>query len=114
VPAGLQPVTSSGSGPFGHFRAHTRCHSTNMRDSVMRDQVVGRDAELQATSAFLRAMAGGPAGLVFAGEPGIGKTTLWRHVIGQARRGRSIGVVSARPVAADARYGYAVLEDLGR
>jgi predicted ATPase len=83
-----------------------------MRDSVMRDQVVGRDAELQATSAFLRAMAGGPAGLVFAGEPGIGKTTLWRHVIGQARRGRSIGVVLARPVAADARYGYAVLEDL--
>ena len=80
----------------------------------MHDQVVGRDAELQATSAFLRAMAGGPAGLVFAGEPGIGKTTLWRHVIGQARRGWSIGVASARPVARDARYGYAVLDDLFR
>ncbi|MDR2987337.1 MAG: AAA family ATPase [Nocardiopsaceae bacterium] len=83
-----------------------------MRDLVMRDQIVGRDAELQATSAFLRDMAGGPAGLVFTGEPGIGKTTLWRHAIGQARHDRSIGVLSARPVAADARYGYAVLGDL--
>lgn len=43
----------------------------------MSDQVVGRDEDLRAASAFLQAVATGPAGLVFAGEPGIAKTTLW-------------------------------------
>jgi len=77
----------------------------------MLDQVVGRDQDLRAASAFLDAVATGPAGLVFAGEPGIGKTTLWTHVIGQARD-RSMTVLSARPVAAEARLAFAVLADL--
>ena len=77
----------------------------------MLDEVVGRAAELRAASAFLRAAATGPAGLVFAGDPGIGKTTLWSHVIGQARE-RSVAVLSARPVGAEARLAFAVLADL--
>jgi DNA-binding CsgD family transcriptional regulator len=77
----------------------------------MFEQVVGRDEDLQAASAFLRAVAVGPAGLVFAGEPGIGKTTLWDHVIGKARD-RSMAVLSARPAAAEARLAFAVLADL--
>jgi DNA-binding CsgD family transcriptional regulator len=83
-----------------------RCHS-----SIMFDQVVGRDEDLRAASWFLRAVTTGPAGLVFAGEPGIGKTTLWTHVIGQALE-RSMAVLSARPVAAETRLAFAVLADL--
>ncbi len=77
----------------------------------MSDQVVGRDEDLQAAAAFLGAMAARPAGLVFAGEPGIGKTTLWTYVIGQARE-RSMEVLSARPAAAEARLAFAALADL--
>ena len=79
----------------------------------MLDEVVGRDAELAAASAFLQALAtmASPAGLVFAGEPGIGKTTLWAHVLGQARD-QAMTILSARPVAAESRLGFAVLADL--
>ena len=75
------------------------------------DHVVGRTADLQAASEFLAAVATAPAGLVFAGEPGIGKTTLWTQVIGQARD-QGMTVLSARPVAAEARLAFAVLADL--
>ena len=77
----------------------------------MRDEVVGRDRELEAASAFMEAMVRGPAGLVFAGDPGIGKTTLWMEVLERARE-RSLLVLSARPVAAEARLAFAALADL--
>src|SRR5258708_15677356 len=77
----------------------------------MFDEVVGRARELEAVSAFLEAMAGGPAGLIFAGEPGIGKTTLWMEALARARE-RSLMVLSARPVAAEARLAFAALADL--
>jgi DNA-binding CsgD family transcriptional regulator len=77
----------------------------------MLDEVVGRDRELEAASAFMEAMVRGPAGLVFAGEPGIGKTTLWTEVLERARE-RSLLVLSARPVAAEARLAFAALADL--
>jgi DNA-binding CsgD family transcriptional regulator len=76
----------------------------------MLGKVVGRDRELAAASAFLDAMARGPAGLVFAGEPGIGKTTLWLEVIQRAREHST--VLSTRPVAAEARLAFAALADL--
>jgi DNA-binding CsgD family transcriptional regulator len=72
---------------------------------------VGRDREMEEVAAFLAAMARGPAGLVFAGEPGIGKTTLWREALQRARE-RSLIVLSARPVAAEARLAFATLADL--
>src|SRR6266702_6934256 len=77
----------------------------------MLDEVLGRDRELQAASAFLEAMVRGPAGLVFAGEPGIGKTTLWMGALERARE-RSLMVLSARPVAAEARLAFGALADL--
>jgi MoxR-like ATPase len=39
-------------------------------------EVVGREAELEAIDRFLGSEAG--RALVLEGEPGIGKTTLWR------------------------------------
>src|SRR5258708_22266319 len=77
----------------------------------MFDEVVGRARELEAVSAFLEAMAGGPAGLIFAGAPGIGKTTLWMEALARARE-RSLMVLSARPVAAEGRLAFAALADL--
>ncbi len=74
-------------------------------------KVAGRDQELEAASAFLEAMVRGPAGLVYAGEPGIGKTTLWMETIARARE-RSVTVLSARPVLAEARFAFAGLGDL--
>src|SRR6266699_3723380 len=77
----------------------------------MSGKVVGRDRELEAASAFMAAMKRGPAGLVFAGEPGIGKTALWLEVCERARE-RSMMVFAARPVAAEARLAFAALADL--
>src|SRR5262245_58044380 len=77
----------------------------------MLDEVVGRDRELEAVSAFLAAVARSPACLVLAGEPGIGKTTLWLAALKRAR-GRSMTVLSARPVAAEGRLAFAALADL--
>ncbi|HYS31818.1 MAG TPA: AAA family ATPase [Streptosporangiaceae bacterium] len=77
----------------------------------MSGKIVGRDRELEAASAFMAAMKRGPAGLVFAGEPGIGKTTLWLEVCERARE-RSMMVFAARPVAAEARLAFAALADL--
>jgi DNA-binding CsgD family transcriptional regulator len=74
-------------------------------------KVVGRASEFAAASAFLRAVVDGPAGLVFAGEPGIGKTTLWTQVLGRARD-LSMIILSARPAAAEARLAFAGLADL--
>jgi predicted ATP-dependent serine protease len=77
----------------------------------MLDEVVDRDRELEAASAFMQAIVHGPAGLVFAGEPGIGKTTLWTEALERARE-RSLMVLSTRPVAAEARLAFAALADL--
>lgn len=77
----------------------------------MRDEIVGRDHELQAASVFLDAIMRGPAALVYAGDPGIGKTTVWMGTLERARE-RSLLVLSARPVAAEAGLAFAALADL--
>lgn len=73
--------------------------------------IVGRDGELEAAAEFFDGLKGGSAALVFAGEPGIGKTTLWMEAVERARAG-SVMVLSARPVAAEVRLAFAALADL--
>jgi DNA-binding CsgD family transcriptional regulator/tetratricopeptide (TPR) repeat protein len=73
--------------------------------------VVGRDRELAAAAEFFQRLEGGPAGLVYVGAPGIGKTTLWTEALERARE-LSLPVLSARPVAAEAKLAFAVLADL--
>ena len=48
--------------------------------------IIGRDAELQAISAFLEPKAESRA-LLVEGDAGIGKTTLWRWGVRQSRAG---------------------------
>ncbi len=71
---------------------------------------VGRAPELAKVDEFLEGQAGSRA-LVLAGEPGIGKTTLWEASIDAARR-RGMRVVSTRASGAEARLAFAGLIDL--
>jgi DNA-binding CsgD family transcriptional regulator len=47
--------------------------------------VIGREAERARVDAFAEAVPHGVQALVIRGEPGIGKTTLWRHAVEQCR-----------------------------
>lgn len=78
----------------------------------MDDRVLGRDAELDTVSRFLADVAGGPRVLLIDGEPGIGKTTLWRVAVDDLGRDRT--VLTAQPAAAEASLPYATLADLLR
>jgi DNA-binding CsgD family transcriptional regulator len=77
----------------------------------MRGSIIGREAELAAADDFIASLERGPAGLVFAGEAGIGKTTLWGEVV-DAARASSLTVLSARPAEIETGLGFAALTDL--
>jgi DNA-binding NarL/FixJ family response regulator len=73
-------------------------------------RIVGRETELGALDGFLD--PGGPQGaFVLAGEPGIGKSTLWEAGIDLARR-RGFRVLSTRGSGAETRLSFAGLIDL--
>jgi DNA-binding CsgD family transcriptional regulator len=74
-------------------------------------EIVSRDVELASLHAFIGAVEGGPAALVFEGEAGIGKSTLWRAGV-EAARARDFHVLSSRPVEAERGLAHAGLGDL--
>jgi DNA-binding NarL/FixJ family response regulator len=71
---------------------------------------IGREREIAALDEFLAARASVQA-LVLAGEPGIGKTTLWEAGIAAARE-RGVRVLSTRANGAEAQLSRAGLIDL--
>jgi DNA-binding CsgD family transcriptional regulator len=73
--------------------------------------VIGRDEELGLIQAFLAAVEQGPAALVLAGEPGIGKTLLWETGVAEAGQ-RFARVLACRGVAAEAALSFSGLSDL--
>ena len=78
---------------------------------ALRGDVVGRDREFVAAGEFLDGLDMGPAALLFAGEPGIGKTTLWRATV-ELEKSRGCHVLTAQPAEAEAQLAFAVLADL--
>jgi len=74
-------------------------------------QVVGRERELAAVTAFVESIGGGPRALLLEGEAGIGKTTLWLGAV-RAAEDRGCRVLQARPAESEAKLSYAVLADL--
>lgn len=60
---------------------------------------------------FLERVQQGPEALLFEGEPGSGKTTVWLAARAAAAE-RGFRVLTARPSAAEARLSYASLADL--
>jgi predicted ATPase len=77
--------------------------------AVTLPEVVGRDEELAGVAAFLDGDF--PAALVFAGEAGIGKTTVWRAGLDRARE-RGVRVLVCRPAESEALLSFAGLADL--
>jgi hypothetical protein len=73
--------------------------------------VIGRDAELDFVQGFLDEVCTGPAGLVLSGEPGIGKTILWRVGVEEARR-RLGHVLTCRAAEAETALSFAGLSEL--
>ncbi len=71
----------------------------------------GRDAELAEVDAFLGELRSGSAGLTLEGEPGIGKTTIWRECVRRART-QGVLVLACRPAAAEAKLSFAGVADM--
>ena len=77
----------------------------------MLDHVVGRADELAAIARFLDGVTAGPAALVLRGDPGIGKSVLWRAGCAEARRG-GIRTLVCRPSESEATMSFTALADL--
>ncbi|MGH2557282.1 MAG: ATP-binding protein [Actinomycetota bacterium] len=75
------------------------------------EPIVGRDDELATVSRFLDSVAEGPATLFLHGEPGIGKTTIWKEAVAAARR-NDFRILACRPVQSETRLSYGGLGDL--
>jgi predicted ATPase len=73
--------------------------------------IFGRRDDLSSIERFVEAVWDGSAGLVIAGEAGIGKTTLWHAALRAAQR-RGYRVLVARPSESEARLSYSGLGDL--
>ena len=79
--------------------------------ALARGTIVGRDAELAAIASMLRDSTTAQSGVVLEGEPGIGKTTVWRHGVELARE-LSFPVLTSWPAETEAALPYAALGDL--
>jgi predicted ATPase len=77
----------------------------------MEEGLLGREAELAAIDALLDSAGSGFAALVLEGEPGIGKTTVWREGVRRAE-GRGFRVLSCRPAEAEAMLSFSALADI--
>jgi DNA-binding CsgD family transcriptional regulator len=75
------------------------------------EHVVGRRQELAAIDRFFEVLPAGGSALVFAGDAGVGKTTLWEHALVKARS-RGLGVAVTRAAAAESSLSFAGLADL--
>jgi DNA-binding CsgD family transcriptional regulator len=72
---------------------------------------VSRSGERQAVDDLLGAAGMAPSALVIAGEPGIGKTTLWLYGVERARE-HGFRVLSTRADEAESVLAYAAVADL--
>ncbi len=73
--------------------------------------LIGREAERQAVSRFLDAVPSGRAVLTIHGEPGMGKSLLFREAVSGAIR-REYRVLVSRPGPRDATLSFSGLGDL--
>jgi DNA-binding CsgD family transcriptional regulator len=73
--------------------------------------VIGRREEIAAVETSLDSLEAGPAALYVSGEPGIGKSTLWRAGV-SAARSRSYRVMLSRPAETEAGLSFVALADL--
>jgi DNA-binding CsgD family transcriptional regulator len=79
----------------------------------MNGDLIGREVERGLATWLLTAEPLGSRGLVLTGEPGIGKTTVLRHVLAVAGEVGAL-VLEARPVLSESTLSFAGLGDLLR
>jgi DNA-binding CsgD family transcriptional regulator len=73
--------------------------------------VIGRESELAILHRFLDSIPTGPSALLLSGDPGIGKTTVWKQGLAGAVE-RGYRTLSCAPVEAETRLSYTALGDL--
>jgi DNA-binding CsgD family transcriptional regulator len=78
---------------------------------VLAGPLLGRTDEVAAVDAFLEAPGNGTRALVLEGDPGVGKTTIWRDGVARAYE-RGFRVLQAQPAAAEQELSFATLADL--
>src|SRR6266511_693987 len=77
--------------------------------AVVAEQIIGREPELASLAAFLdTAVDASAAALLLEGEAGIGKTTLWRAAVEDARD-RGYRVLACRPAESEAKLSLGAL-----
>ena len=74
-------------------------------------ELVGRQLEMAGVDRFLDLLSDGPAALVLEGEPGMGKTTVWRAAVDAARR-RTSRVLVCRASESESTLSFLGLGDL--
>jgi DNA-binding CsgD family transcriptional regulator len=78
---------------------------------IRHDEPIGRETELGVIAGFLDRVATEPVALVLSGPAGIGKSTIWKAAIADARR-RGFRALVTRGVEAEAELAFAGLADL--
>jgi DNA-binding CsgD family transcriptional regulator len=73
--------------------------------------ILGRERELSLAEGFLDSARDRFSVLVLEGEPGIGKTTVWREIVRLAEE-RGFRVLACRPAEAEAKLTFSALTDL--
>jgi DNA-binding CsgD family transcriptional regulator len=73
--------------------------------------VIGRESELAILHHFLDSIPSGPSAMLLSGDPGIGKTTVWKRGLAAAQE-RDYRTLSCNPVEAETRLSYTALGDL--
>jgi DNA-binding CsgD family transcriptional regulator len=75
------------------------------------EPLLGRERELAAVGRFLGAIEGGRAAALLEGEPGIGKTALFKTAIDAGRK-RGCVILAATPTNAESALSFVGLTDL--
>jgi DNA-binding CsgD family transcriptional regulator len=71
---------------------------------------VGRDADIAEICALLSPSSGPPAAVAITGDAGIGKTVVWKHVVGVASQWSK--VLCCQPTSAERPLAFSALDDL--
>ncbi len=74
-------------------------------------EIIGRKDELESIEGFVVRLDEGPSALVLEGEPGSGKTVLWREAVARAEA-RGCVVLRSQGAEAEAALSFAGLADL--
>ena len=78
---------------------------------MVAEEIFGRDEELARVRAFIDATPHGFHALILDGDPGIGKSTIWKWAL-EGARSSSCRVLSCRPAERESELSYAALGDL--